>query len=526
MKARFNGDAPEADVDPFFLNIYHQYQQGLMKYKALDYDDLIINSVKLLRNDQNVAHKIRSKFKHILVDEFQDVNQAQYSLILLLADKEGKNLFLIGDPNQAIYGFRGADDKLFFQIKENFPSCQIFSLKDNYRSHASIIDSAQQLISHNPQIIPLNLNSIRGKGPVIRILELPSEKAEGIAIVKEIATLMGGVDMLQAHSESGGKNQSISGIRQEGYGFSDFAILFRTSKQSDILEECLLKEGIPYRIAGHQGIMENSLIRQILAFLRWCYNPMDEHSLLQSLNLPFLPVTKRDKAKLFQFVMQAPQNIEHHNINEICSIPTKFPPQSNMDPRIETLSKVIIQFQQMSKEKTPSEFINQIISILEKDGNIKTHQKDLERLSMMAEEFKNATSLFDNVSMCREGDMTWKGKKWAEGTEMVNLMTIHASKGLEFPVVFICGCEADLLPYRYHDKEMNLNEERRLFYVGMTRAKDNLYLSWSKNRIWKGQKQIKQISPFLEEIPEPFFEKTLFTARIPRKLPNKQMGLW
>jgi uncharacterized protein (TIGR00375 family) len=522
---RRNGDQEE-DVDPFILNIYEQYQQRLMKYKALDYDDLLIKTVELLEKDENIANKIRSKFKYVLVDEFQDVNLIQYALILLLGDKTGENLFLIGDPNQAIYGFRGADHKFFFRIKEEFPLGSIFSLEDNYRSTSPIINSALHLISHNPQTISLNLKSMRGAGPLIRFLEVPSEKAEGIAIVKEIGALMGGIDMIQAHGESGKNPYPNIQKRHNEYSFSDFAILFRTGNQADIIEECLLKEGIPYRLTGHQGIMENPLIRQLLAFLRWCHNPMDEHSLLQSLDLPIFPMKKGEKTKIFKIFQEISHKMEHDKGDGDQSAWFKSISNLMRDLNTESVSNIIAAYMRIAKETTPSKFIDQIISDLNQYTETKIHKKDLDRLKLLAEEFMDVSSFLDSASLYREGDFSWNGAKGKKVTEMVSLMTLHAAKGLEFPVVFICGCEARLLPYTHNDKASNPDEERRLFYVGMTRAMDRLYLSWCKNRLWRGEKHMNHISPFMEEIPGAFYEKTHFSVASPSKPTIRQLGLW
>jgi superfamily I DNA/RNA helicase len=526
IKVKRGNGYNEEDMDPLILNIYKKYQQGLMKYNALDYDDLLIKTVELLEKDNTIADKIRSEFKYILVDEFQDVNLIQYKLILLLGDKKGENLFLIGDPNQAIYGFRGADHKFFFRIKEEFPLGTVFSLEDNYRSTSPIIDSASHLISHNPQTVSLNLKSVRGGGPLIRFLEIPSEKTEGIAIVKEIGALIGGIDMIKAHGGSGKNPYPTIQKRHNEFSFSDFAILFRTGNQADIIEECLLREGIPYRLTGHQGIMENPLIRQILSFLRWCHNPVDEHSFLQTLDLPIFPMKKGGKTKIFKIFQDISYETEHDRGDGAQSAQFRLTSKLMTDPNMKPMANIIDTYHKMAKEKMPSQFIDQVISDLKQSPEIMIHKKDLDRLRLLAEEFSDATSFLDSASLYREGDISWNGTKGKKTSEMVSLMTLHAAKGLEFPVVFICGCESKLLPFFHNDEEVHTDEERRLFYVGMTRAMDRLYLSWYKNRLRRGEKHLCHISPFLEEIPEVFYEKTHFSMASTSKPTARQLGLW
>ena len=522
IKSIYNDDHPEEDLNPFLFEIYEQYQQGLEKYRAFDYDDLLIKTAELLEQDEKVAQGIRNGFKSILVDEFQDVNPVQYRLLLLLADKKGTNLFLIGDPNQAIYGFRGSDNTLFFRIEKEFHGCQIFSLEKNYRSTSPIVDSACELISFNPQQTPLNLESVRGDGPPIKILTLPSEKSEGIAIVREISTLMGGIDMLQAHGESG----IFRKPDHSDYSFSDFAVLFRTGNQADILEECLLKEGIPYRLGGYQGIMDNPLIRQILAFLRWCYHPTDEHSFLQALDLPIFSMEKDEKSRIFKSLSDDSHRIGLDDGDKAQSLLSRFSSGLMTDPKMAAITKAMTHFQNIVNEGPPSKFIDKVISVFEEQGLQKTHQKDLNRLSLLAEEFSDISSFLDRVTLYRDGDISWKGKKGEIGMEMVSLMTLHAAKGLEFPVVFVCGCEDGILPHKHREGNPGIDEERRLFYVGMTRAKDRLYLSWCRNRYWNGKRQATQVSSFLEEIPETFSERISLDIPKPLKPDNKQLSLW
>ncbi|MGA1844725.1 MAG: UvrD-helicase domain-containing protein [bacterium] len=505
--------------DPLLLDVHEEYQAGLKRYGALDYDDLIINTVRLLRDDEETAARIRSCYTHILVDEFQDVNPVQYALVILLAEKGGENLFLIGDPNQAIYGFRGADNRLFFRIQEEFPTVRILSLEENYRSTTPIIESALHVIRRNPQPLPVRLTSARGEGPCIRILSLPSEKAEGIAVAKEISSLMGGIDMLQAHGETGpSARPSIFGT-PEGYGFSDFAVLTRTGNQADVLEECLMKEGIPYRVAGNQDILETPLVRQVLALLRWCHNPLDEHSFLQAIDLPVIPLGKGEKRAIIE---NLPKEIAQGSGTEDSSSFRSlidFLTGRGMERTAEALSR----YHCMAEGESPAGFVNQIIAGLASHEECTPHARDLRRLGLLAEEFPDVPSFLEGATLHREGDISWRGIGGRRDSEMVNLMTLHAAKGLEFPVVFVCGCEEGLLPYRHRTRPAPLDEERRLFYVGMTRAKDRLYLSWCAHRIGRAD---AGASSFLADIPEALFERDIYSPGPSKRPAVRQLGLW
>ncbi|MGA1795593.1 MAG: UvrD-helicase domain-containing protein [bacterium] len=508
--------------DPIILDIYEEYQAGLKRYGALDYDDLIINTVRLLRDDEGTAARIRASYTHILVDEFQDVNPVQYALVILLTGNGAENLFLIGDPNQAIYGFRGADNRLFFRIQEEFPGVQIHSLEENYRSCAPIIESALHVIRRNPQPLPVRLRSIRGEGPLIKLLSLPSERAEGIAVAKEISSLMGGIDMLQAHGETGPSARPATFGTQGGYGFSDFAVLTRTGNQADVLEECLVKEGIPYRVAGNQDILENPLVRQVLALLRWCHNPSDEHSFLQAIDLPVIPLDKREKRAIIDILPRDDGDAAQEGVKKDSSafrslINTLT--ERGMEQAVEALSR----YHRMAEGESPAGFVNQVTAGLASHEECSPHARDLRRLGLLAEEFPDVASFLEGVTLCREGDISWRGIGGRRDSEMVNLMTLHAAKGLEFPVVFVCGCEEGLLPYRHRTRPAPLDEERRLFYVGMTRARDCLYLSWCAHRTGRAD---AGPSSFLTDIPETLSERAVYSPPPSKRPAIRQLGLW
>ncbi|MBN2374354.1 UvrD-helicase domain-containing protein [bacterium] len=623
IKAGKKAAHPAVIESGFFQELYERYQNGLASYNALDYDDLLVNAVRLLKDNTPVLKLLSSRYRHILVDEFQDVNPVQYELIKLLAGEKAEGLFAIGDPNQSIYGFRGADGSLFFRLIDEFPFAHVCTLESNYRTTSPIIESALSVISNNPQPEPVKLRSMRGQGPLIHVMELASEKAEGIAIVKEITALVGGIDMLQAHGESCRLQTDKTDIRYEeaqGYGrheqkheqdlqsdkrdtripsaehaysFSDFAILFRTCSQADIIEECLIKEGIPYQLSGHNALLENPIVRKILALLRWCLHPKDEYSLLQAIDLPILSgsktISKTQQNRIAEWFMKNRMEEEEDGF---------ISPSSLEDQEIMPVMEFLDQCRQMSKDAPPARIIDFVISHLSRDMIDKATERDIERLGLLAEEFADVSSFLDSACLYREGDISWKGSKKASGSEMVSMMTLHAAKGLEFPVVFICGCEDGLLPYRFdipdssntqynssdactnvcqtmpgekprdlrftkgdenrlfcHSGEgwdqgfsdsivcgphlchvnnhpispytyADLHEERRLFYVGMTRAAERLYLSWSRKRMRRGKRQENHLSCFVKEIPAALYRKTAFSSFRPQRPKSRQLSLW
>lgn len=579
-----NGADTEINAQSIYP-LYEAYQRGLLRYNAYDFDDLLIKAVELLKKDADAVRSMKDRFRHILVDEFQDLNLIQFQLVKLLATGEGDGLFVIGDPNQAIYGFRGANNTLFYKLQKTFEGAQLHNLEINYRSTPQIIKSALSMISENPQplSISLNLKSVRGDGPLIKLVESASEKMEAIAIVKEITALVGGIDMLQAHGETdrkpgkGGNRYNDSPVQSQKmaynkntamqtesvrgeYTFSDFAILYRTASQADILEECLLKEGIPYRISGQQGIMERPLVRQMLALLKWCCNPSDEHALIISLGLPLFPKTKGLTSRIIDLMIYGKGE------------------DVNIEPDTKKTLGILKGYRENIQKTTPSDFIGAIIEDMKDIPLKKGDEKEIKKVLLLAGEFENIQEIIQGVSLYREADISWRGKRNAMATEMVSLSTIHAAKGLEFPVVFICGCEDGLIPYRHMtgssipghvrneddpplpcpdnqiphaihvtssgdnpseakqelipanvdraDETTDLEEERRLLYVGITRAKERLYLSWSKNRRIYGKRGKRELSPFIKDIPSDALQKTSIAPPHPPKPKIKQLSLW
>ena len=429
--------------------LLNAYRGRLKAYGLWDYEELLWDAVELLE-DPDVLRKVRDRFRQILVDEFQDVNLPQYKLVRLLAG-DGRGLFVIGDPDQAIYGFRGADHRFFFRLKEDFPQARWVYLRTSYRCPEPILLAARHLIFHNPDRLTVKLSAHRKEGPRIRLLRPSSELAEGIAVVREIGRMVGGATMLRAEGET-------------ERSFGDFAVLFRTSHQVEVLEECFLKEGLPYRVVGGRGFLEEPSVRGALAFFRFLLDPQDPFRARMVLSEgPFsLPPAERGEAS--KRIIEGDWG------------------------RLGRLREVLEEFEGM-EGKPAQEAVKKWTEIFGEDGH-------LLRLVKLAEGRGSLRNFLEMLPLYKDGDYERRGE--GARKEAVSLMTLHAAKGLEFPVVFIVGVEEGLLPHEGGEVE----EERRLFYVGMTRAKEELVLSAARSRTVWGRRVELPPSRFLEELPK------------------------
>jgi len=428
------------------------YRKRLREYGLWDYEELLWEAVNLLR-DPEVLEAARRRFWHVLVDEFQDVNLPQYKLVRLLAGS-GEGLFVIGDPDQAIYGFRGADYRFFLRLREDFPDAHWVYLETSYRCPAPLLSAARHLISHNHDRLPGKLRAHRNEGPKVRLLRPSSELAEGIAVVREIGRMVGGATMLQA---SGGSGDARS--------FGDFAVLFRTARQAEVLEECFLKEGLPYRVVGGRGFLEEPSVRGALAFFRFLLDPQDPLRIRMVLSEGPFAVPPGDRERASELVLKGDWRGPLVRLRDVLEV-----------------------FRGVEGEPA-REAIRRWIDAFGEDGH-------LVRLQRLAEGRGTLRDFLETLPLYRDGDYERRGE--GPPTEAVSLMTLHAAKGLEFPVVFIVGVEEGLLPHEDGDVE----EERRLFYVGMTRAKEELVLSAARSRTVRGRRVELPPSRFLDELPQ------------------------
>ena len=394
------------------------YQDNLKKMDYLDYDDLLTETLKLLEEGRDLNQKA---FSYLLVDEFQDISPLQLRLILEW-NKEGRELFVIGDPDQSIYGFRGADSGCFEALKAIEPGLETIYLKDNYRSAPPIVKAGAAVISHNPGGTR-SFTPHRPGEQKIRIVQAAGDLAEAIFAAKEINRMTGGIDMLDAADNI----RSREGM--EVRSFSEIALLYRTRRQGALLEKCLQKESIPYVVAGQDDFLADPAVQGTLAFFRYLLQKEDLLALEQCRRLLWEP----EENALSQIIFQ----------------------------------QAVEEFAPKIKGGNPSRLLDTWIERLGKS----VHREALEQLRSAALFYKTTAEFLDGMTLGREGDIRRCGGK-SYTPDMVTLMTLHASKGLEFPAVIICGVNQKTLPLETEKGESDLEEERRLFLVGMTRAKE------------------------------------------------------
>jgi superfamily I DNA/RNA helicase len=454
---------------------YAAYQEQLQAYQACDYDDILLDCLTWLETVPEAAAQVRQHFPYVLVDEFQDVNAVQYRLVQTLAG-EGQGLFVIGDPDQAIYGFRGADSRYFETLLQDFPPARLFQLATNYRSTQTIVQAATAVIEHNSARQPLHLRAVQAAGKPIRLCTTPSELAEGIAVVRQISRMVGGADMVQADQHAARDDNARS--------FSDFGVLVRTGQQAEVLEQCLLQEGLPYRLIGHTSFLEAKRVRQALAFGRYVLQPADKLRFLQVLEVEAFCPGQTTLVEVRRQVQQQAGDLDLHAL--AAAVPEAA-------PQFQALATAVARYQPFVTA-SPVVFLQH----WQEQYGV-ADDPDMERLLRLAERVASLAEFFDTILLGKEADYEYTRAKGATPAEAVKVMTLHAAKGLEFPVVFICGVEEGLLPVQTRAAE--IAEERRLFYVGLTRAREEVVLFRARARQRHGKRQQPAPSPFIGELP-------------------------
>ena len=440
------------------------YSKRLDAAGVMDFDDILIRALAL--SESGAIDKMR--FSCLLVDEFQDINDIQYRLVEAWSQENGR-LFVIGDPDQAIYGFRGSDARCFDRLKATFPALHPIRLVKNYRSAPPILRCALPVIERNPA--PEGgraLEPWRENGSPVRLLHTPDEFSEGIFIAKEINRMVGGMDMLDA--------QSLK-IRNGSVGFSDIAVLYRTHRQAETLETCLRREGIPYVVTGRESYLSDSSVRGTLGFFRFLLNPADRrglHACLLSFGCP------RKTLRIFEERVPHPEYIRSSN---------DLPPELKTVEALRKWVELAEAYASRIRKEKPAALLRDW-----PDDSGLSGKEPLLKLQRAAIFHSRLSDFLHNLATGEEGDIRRSGEKSYRG-DAVSLMTLHGSKGLEFPVVFLCGVRKGVLPLERPGYAADIAEERRLFYVGMTRAKEELFLLNSGER-----------SLFLEDIPAAFLE--------------------
>ncbi len=464
--------------------VYKIYQNQLKSNSALDFDDLLLKPLELFKTFPDLLEKYQNKYSYILVDEYQDTNKPQFELIHSLAVNH-RDICVVGDDDQSIYGWRGADISNILNFSDAFGESKVFKLEQNYRSTQNILDAAYFVISKNSKRADKRIWTDNKAGEPIHIVENPNDSMEADKILSLIS-----------------ENTS-----DEDYDFSDFVILYRTNAQSRIIEDKLRRQGIPYHIIGGVKFYERKEIKDMLGYLKVVSNPSDNISLLRVLNFPARGIGKTSIDKIVQnskeqkiSVYQALQNIDNiqiglsqkKTIKMFINKITDFKNKINNYSIIDLINDVIDQF------KIKEHYDKQNTS----DSN--ERWQNIEELVNGIIDYENEKENAELVTFLEEVSLLTDIDKWNDDVKQVTLMTLHSSKGLEFPIVFIAGLEEGLFPIsQYLDQNDELEEERRLFYVGATRAMEKLYLSYSRLRRRFGAEVMPMtVSRFINELPE------------------------
>ena len=462
-------------IDEVVVKVYHKYNERLKESAAVDFDDLLMLPVKLFESHKDILEKYQERYKYILIDEYQDTNPVQYKLSKLLASKY-KNIFVVGDMNQSIYAFRQADYHNIINFESDYKDAKVIKLEHNYRSTNNILNAANDVISHNKERKDLKLYSDKGDGKKITYLRSYDEKHEINLIIDEINKLY-----------------------LDGYKPEDIAILYRTNAQSRVVEEVFMSKGIPYKVFGSYYFYNRKEIKDLLSYLRLIYNPRDEISLRRIINVP-----KRGIGD------GALRDIEERaRINNISMFDA-------LESRKELEFKdLIFSLIKASDNLSLTELIDEV---LDKSGIRKELEsshliEDETRLENLME-FKSITASYEERTgsanlgdFLEEVSLVADEANHTEDGNVVTLMTLHSAKGLEFPVVFLIGMEEGIFPHNMSLMENNIEEERRLCYVGITRAKERLYLTNAKRRMLYGKDQMNIPSRFISEIKNELIDK-------------------
>lgn len=461
--------------------IYPAYQTALAENHALDFGDLIFKVVALFETRPEILAKWQERFRYVLVDEYQDTNRAQYVLIKLLAGKH-HNLAVVGDVSQAIYGWRGADFRNILNFERDWPEAKIFRLEQNYRSTQKIINAAREVIRHNRTHLALDLWTENSPGEGINLYEASSEKDEAQYVVQRIQ-----------NCESRIANESDPSFGIHNSPFTKFAILYRTNAQSRVLEETLVRAGVPYQLVGGVRFYERREIKDVLSYLRVLENPRDKLSWERIINVPPRGVGKKAQAELEErgWPLEAVAELLEFPLEKLLAEKAQHRPDELLDIVLDKTG-YLRWLDDRSEEG------------LSRIENVKELRSVASQFTALGDFLENV-ALVENVrnSRGRESLHLPSGAVPPVATPVVTLMTLHAAKGLEFPTVFIVGLEEGLLPHsRSLMDAMELEEERRLFYVGMTRAREELHLTYARERLFFGGDQLGRPSRFLFEIPE------------------------
>ncbi len=478
---QFKGRAARS-FDKLVADLYEEYEKRLKTNNALDFDDLLLYTVRLFKQHPDVLDYYQERWRFINVDEYQDTNHAQYVLTKLLAGKY-RNVCVIGDSDQSIYGFRGADIQNILDFEKDYPEATLIKLEQNYRSTQTILDVADAVIEKNKQRKSKKMWTDKKGGDLIEVWHTDSEYEEAEKVAQEIENL-----------------------KTDGVPLKDIVVLYRTNAQSRIMEEILLRYGLPYKVIGGVKFYARKEVKDVLAYLRVVLNLNDTDSLLRIINVPSRKIGQTTINKLQVFAVARSLNLaevmKHVEMVEELNDGTK--------KRLADFWRLVLKWRKLSEKQVVSDLIRTILKDIgykaylldgTEEGEMR-HENILELISV-ASKYDGLEPLISLASFLEEVALVADTDQIDQNDDVLTMMTLHSVKGLEYPYVFIIGCEENLFPHsRAMFEPEELEEERRLMYVGVTRAMEKLYLMAAKQRMLFGDYQRNQISRFIHDIPE------------------------
>jgi DNA helicase-2/ATP-dependent DNA helicase PcrA len=472
--------------DQTVADAYELYQKRLHAANAVDFDDMLYLTVEALERFPEAREKWQKAFRYILVDEYQDTNHAQYRFLQLLAEKHS-NVFAVGDPDQSVYGFRGADIRNVLEFEQDFPGARSISLEQNYRSTNHILKAANGVIRHNRERKDKNLWSELGDGDPVRVVEVEDEHSEARYVAAEIAMLV-----------------------EQGYSGKEIAVFYRTNAQSRVLEDVLVRQGIAYQVIGGPRFYERAEVKDLVAYLQVIDNPFDALSLLRIANRPRRGIGDSTLARLMTFADQAEITLwEAMARAEQAGVGTA--PQKALASFRTMIQSLMSAAQELEVPELIERVLEQsgYVEALEAERTIESQGRveNLQELVSLAREWQEQnteptlSSFLQEVSLYSDQD-TIRGE-----SSLVTLMTLHNAKGLEYRAVYLIGMEEGIFPHSRSIEEQGVEEERRLAYVGMTRAMERLTLMHASSRMLYGGRSYNLPSRFLDELPEQHIER-------------------
>ena len=493
-------------LDKTICDVFKKYQIELQKNNALDFDDLLLFPLVLFEKFPEVLKKYQDKWKYVLVDEFQDTNRPQFLFINAIATVHNQ-ICVVGDDDQSIYGWRGADIRNILDFEKSFPGCKIFKLEQNYRSTQQILNAASAVVKNNENRALKELRAMNGAGDKLGLLETNDEMEEADALISVLE----------------------KEIKMNKRTFSDFAVLYRTNVQSRALEDSLRRNGIPYKIIGGIRFYERKEVKDLLSYLQLIVNKKDTIALRRVVNFPPRGIGLKTVDKCVQEAIKSKQELF-----DVLADPSKMNIRGKQAEELRSFYDIISKYHDLLDKLNAGELVR---TLVDETGIIKHYKRqdsleDLERINNINEVLNSVdefmahnpdmllTQFLEEVSLLTGID------RWNNQENKVTLMTVHSSKGLEFPVVFLTGLEDGLFPlYNSLHSKQELAEERRLFYVALTRAKQNVFLLYANNRRRSGTDQFYGlVSRFVREIPKDHLENIKYSSALTRKIIGSNRG--